>query len=137
MILLAVIIAVIAVIALFIMVIGVFNSLVALKNAVKNAWAQIDTQLKRRYDLIPNLIECVKGYMEHEKSTYEMVVMLLFALHPLYIHKGLILLLLATKDLLHRVCRHAILPRAYHVTVFHVFKLVIELFLFQRIVYGV
>ena len=74
MILLAVIIAVIAVIALFIMVIGVFNSLVALKNAVKNAWAQIDTQLKRRYDLIPNLIECVKGYMEHEKSTYEMVV---------------------------------------------------------------
>ena len=74
MILLAAIIAVIAVIALFIMVIGVFNSLVALKNAVKNAWAQIDTQLKRRYDLIPNLIECVKGYMEHEKSTYEMVV---------------------------------------------------------------
>lgn len=54
--------------------IGVYNSLVQLKNAVKNAWAQIDTQLKRRYDLIPNLIETVKGYMEHEKSTFELVV---------------------------------------------------------------
>ena len=54
--------------------IGIYNSLIANKNAVKNAWAQIDTQLKRRYDLIPNLIECVKGYMEHEKSTFEMVI---------------------------------------------------------------
>ena len=52
-------------------VIGIFNSLVALKNQVKNAWSQIDVQLKRRYDLIPNLLETVKGYMQHEKSTLE------------------------------------------------------------------
>lgn len=55
-------------------VIGIYNSLVQLKNAAKNAWAQIDTQLKRRYDLIPNLIETVKGYMAHEKSTFELVI---------------------------------------------------------------
>lgn len=55
-------------------IISVYNSLISLKNAVKNAWAQIDTQLKRRYDLIPNLIETVKGYMDHEKSTFELVI---------------------------------------------------------------
>ena len=65
---------IVAAIVVIIGVIGVFNSLVQLKNAAKNAWAQIDTQLKRRYDLIPNLIETVKGYMEHEKSTFELVV---------------------------------------------------------------
>ena len=65
---------IVALIVFVIIVINIFNSLVALKNAVKNAWAQIDTQLKRRYDLIPNLIECVKGYMEHEKNTFELVV---------------------------------------------------------------
>ncbi len=54
--------------------VSTYNGLVSLKNAVKNAWAQIDTQLKRRYDLIPNLIECVKGYMEHEKTVFENVV---------------------------------------------------------------
>lgn len=54
--------------------VSIYNGLVSSKNAVKNAWAQIDTQLKRRYDLIPNLIECVKGYMEHEKSTLENIV---------------------------------------------------------------
>ncbi|MBI2654997.1 LemA family protein [Candidatus Woesearchaeota archaeon] len=46
-----------------------FNSLVMLKNRVENAWSQIDIQLKRRYDLIPNLINTVKGYMKHEKGT--------------------------------------------------------------------
>ncbi|MCK5287500.1 MAG: LemA family protein [Candidatus Omnitrophica bacterium] len=51
--------------------IGIFNSLVQLKNQVKNAWAQIDVQLKRRCDLIPNLIETAKGYMTHEKETLE------------------------------------------------------------------
>jgi LemA protein len=51
-----------------------YNGLVALRNQVKNAFAQIDVQLKRRYDLIPNLIECVKGYMAHEKGTLEAVV---------------------------------------------------------------
>lgn len=50
-----------------------YNSLVALKNKVKEAWADIDTQLKRRYDLIPNIVETVKGYMGHEKGTLEKV----------------------------------------------------------------
>lgn len=50
-----------------------YNGLVALKNKVKEAWADIDTQLKRRYDLIPNIVETVKGYMGHEKGTLEKV----------------------------------------------------------------
>ncbi|MFC1860342.1 LemA family protein [Chloroflexota bacterium] len=50
-----------------------YNGLVRLRNQVKNAWAQIDVQLKRRYDLIPNLIETVKGYMTHERETLEAV----------------------------------------------------------------
>ena len=54
---------------LIIMIIGIYNSLVRLRNQVKNAWAQIDVQLKRRHDLIPNLIETVKGYMVHERET--------------------------------------------------------------------
>ena len=52
-------------------VIGVYNSLVGLRNQVKNAWAQIDVQLKRRHDLIPNLVETVKGYAKHESGTLE------------------------------------------------------------------
>ena len=48
-----------------------FNRLVTLRNRVENAWAQIDVQLKRRYDLIPNLIETVRGYMKHERETFE------------------------------------------------------------------
>ncbi|MBP7829208.1 MAG: LemA family protein [Kiritimatiellae bacterium] len=51
--------------------IGMYNSLVSLRNQVKNAWSQIDVQLKRRHDLIPNLIETVKGYVKHEKETLE------------------------------------------------------------------
>lgn len=51
-----------------------FNGLVTLRNRVKNAWSQIDVQLKRRYDLIPNLVETVKGYMSHERETLERVV---------------------------------------------------------------
>lgn len=54
-------------------VMGIYNSLVRLRNAVKNAWSQIDVQLKRRHDLIPNLVETVKGYMEHERGTLEAV----------------------------------------------------------------
>jgi len=50
-----------------------YNGLVRLRNQVKNAWAQIDVQLKRRYDLIPNLMETVKGYMTHERETLEAV----------------------------------------------------------------
>jgi LemA protein len=53
--------------------IGVYNGLVRLRNQVKNAWAQIDVQLKRRHDLIPNLMETVKGYMVHERQTLENV----------------------------------------------------------------
>lgn len=55
-------------------VIGAFNSLVRLRNRVRNAWSQIDVQLKRRHDLIPNLVETAKGYMKHEKETLENVV---------------------------------------------------------------
>ncbi len=55
------------------MVIGMYNSLIRLRNTVKNAWAQIDVQLKRRHDLIPNLIETVKGYMVHERGTLESI----------------------------------------------------------------
>ncbi len=54
--------------------IGVFNSLVRARNRVKEAWSDIDVQLKRRYDLIPNLMETVKGYAAHEKGTFEKVI---------------------------------------------------------------
>ena len=54
--------------------IGVYNGLIGLRNQVKNAFSQIDVQLKRRYDLIPNLVETVKGYMGHEKGTLEAVI---------------------------------------------------------------
>jgi len=53
---------------------GLYNAAVRLKNRVKNAWSQIDVQLKRRYDLIPNLVECVKKFMEHEKETLTAVI---------------------------------------------------------------
>jgi LemA protein len=54
--------------------IATYNRLVTLKNQVKNSWSQIDVQLKRRYDLIPNLIETVKGYMQHERGTLQAVI---------------------------------------------------------------
>ena len=60
---------VIAILVLF--VIFLYNSLIRLRNEVKNSWAQIDVQLKRRNDLIPNLVETVKGYMSHEKTVLE------------------------------------------------------------------
>ena len=50
-----------------------YNSLIGLRNQVKNAWSQIDVQLKRRHDLIPNLVETAKGYMKHERETFEYV----------------------------------------------------------------
>jgi LemA protein len=55
-------------------VIGAYNGLITLRNRFKNAFAQIDVQLKRRYDLIPNLVEVAKGYMKHESSTLEAVI---------------------------------------------------------------
>ena len=56
------------------LVVGIYNRLVQLRNRVKNGWSQIDVQLQRRYDLIPNLIETVKGYMTFEKGTLEAVI---------------------------------------------------------------
>ena len=53
--------------------IGIYNSLVVLRNRCENGWSQIDVQLKRRYDLIPNLVETVKGYAKHEREVFEKV----------------------------------------------------------------
>jgi LemA protein len=58
----------------FIWAVSIYNGLVALRNRFKNAFAQIDVQLKRRYDLIPNLVETAKGYMAHERQTLEAVI---------------------------------------------------------------
>src|SRR6202008_2961064 len=62
------------VVAIALWAIVVYNGLVALRNRFKNAFSQIDVQLKRRYDLIPNLVESVKGYMQHERGTLEAVI---------------------------------------------------------------
>jgi LemA protein len=62
------------VVALGATVMGIYNKLIALKNRYQNAFAQIEVQLKRRYDLIPNLVETVKGYMAHERETLEAVI---------------------------------------------------------------
>jgi len=66
-----VIIGIIAV--LLLLFVGTYNGLVRLRNQVKNSWAQIDVQLKRRHDLIPNLVKTVRGYMKHERETLEAV----------------------------------------------------------------
>ena len=70
--------AVIVIVVLVVVAIGVtivaYNGLVRRRNQVDNAWSQIDVQLKRRYDLIPNLVETVKGYASHERGTFEAVV---------------------------------------------------------------
>lgn len=62
------------IIVLVLWAVGVYNKLVSLRNRFKNAFAQIDVQLKRRYDLIPNLVETAKGYMAHERETLEAVI---------------------------------------------------------------
>ena len=67
-------IAVIAIVVIVAIVGGIYNSLVVLSQRYKNAYAQIDVQLKRRYDLIPNLVETAKGYMKHERETLEAVI---------------------------------------------------------------
>ena len=68
------ILVILAIVVIFILIFaGIYNGLVGARNQVKNAWAQIDVQLKRRHDLIPNLIETVKGYMQHERGTLEAV----------------------------------------------------------------
>jgi len=69
---LLIVVAVVVVIG--VMVVGIYNRLVTFKNRYKNAFAQIEVQLKRRHDLIPNLVETVKGYMAHERGTLEAVI---------------------------------------------------------------
>ncbi len=64
----------IVVVVLILVIISTYNSLVSLRNRVRDQWAQIDVQLKRRFDLIPNLIETVKGYTKHESETLENIV---------------------------------------------------------------
>ena len=66
-----VVIALVVLVLLYVIV--TYNGLVRLRNRIQNAWAQIDVQLRRRYDLIPNLVETVKGYAAHEKGTFEAV----------------------------------------------------------------
>jgi LemA protein len=68
------IIVLVVVVLLVLFVIGIYNGLVRSRNQVENAWSQIDVQLKRRIDLIPNLVETVKGYAAHEKSTLDAVI---------------------------------------------------------------
>ena len=65
------IILIVIIIALIVAIVGLYNGLVTARNKVKNAWAQIDVQLNRRADLIPNLVETVKGYAGHEKTVFE------------------------------------------------------------------
>lgn len=67
-----ILLAIVVVIGLYVVL--AYNGLVSLRNKIENAWAQIDVQLKRRYDLIPNLVETVKGYAAHERGTLEAVI---------------------------------------------------------------
>jgi LemA protein len=67
------IIIVAIVVVLLLVLVAMFNKLVRLRNRAENAWAQVDVQLRKRYDLIPNLVETVKGYASHERETFESV----------------------------------------------------------------
>ena len=68
---LIIVLAIIVIVILW--MVGMYNGLVRLRNQVKNAWSQIDVQLKRRHDLIPNLVETAKGYMKHERETLDSI----------------------------------------------------------------
>ena len=70
----AIVIVFVVIGVLLLAVIAIYNRLVRLRNRTDNAWSQVDVQLKRRYDLIPNLVETVKGYASHERETFEAVV---------------------------------------------------------------
>jgi LemA protein len=69
----ALVLLLIIIAAIAIMAIGMYNSLITLRNRCDNAWSQVDVQLRRRYDLIPNLVETVKGYAKHESGVFERV----------------------------------------------------------------
>ena len=69
-----ILIALVLIALVLVWLVGIYNRLVSLRNRFKNAFSQIDVQLKRRYDLIPNLVETVKGYMKHERETLEAVI---------------------------------------------------------------
>ncbi len=69
----ALIIVAVVLVLLIAFVIGAYNALIRLRNQVDNSWSQIDVQLKRRHDLIPNLVETAKGYMKHERGTFEAI----------------------------------------------------------------
>jgi LemA protein len=69
-----VVILIVLVVLIGLYLVVLYNGLVSLRNRIENAWAQIDVQLKRRYDLIPNLVETVKGYASHERETLEAVI---------------------------------------------------------------
>jgi LemA protein len=71
-----IVVVIVAIIALFLFMwaVGIYNNLVTLRNRFKNAYSQIDVQLKRRYDLIPNLVETAKAYLKHESGTLEAVI---------------------------------------------------------------
>ena len=62
---------IVVLVLLILFLIGIYNALIRLRNQVDNAWSQIDVQLKRRHDLIPNLVETARGYMKHERETFE------------------------------------------------------------------
>lgn len=68
------IVVIVVIVVLVLWIFATYNSLVSLRNRVKDAWSQIDVQLKRRFDLIPNLVETIKGYTKHESETLENVV---------------------------------------------------------------
>jgi LemA protein len=68
-----VVIVVVVAVLLLVLVVAAYNRLVRLRNRTQNAWSQVDVQLRRRYDLIPNLVETVKGYASHEQETFEEV----------------------------------------------------------------
>ena len=69
----ALIVIAVIVVLLVLFIIGIYNALIRLRNQVDNSWSQIDVQLKRRHDLIPNLVETAKGYMTHERGTFEAI----------------------------------------------------------------
>lgn len=74
----AILIPIIAVIVIIVVIllagVGIYNGIITMRNRIDNAWSQIDVQLRKRYDLIPNLVETVKGYAAHEKETLEKVI---------------------------------------------------------------